>query len=230
MADSRTGQRGDLATRDDIAELVTRFYGDVATDDLLGPVFNEIAGVNWAVHEETLIEFWSRLLLGESGYDGNPLEKHRRIHEQQAFTDAQFDRWLELFQRTVDASWSGPTSTRASTVARNVARVHRSQLGVESASGDVDPTAPQPIVISRPTATEGSSDGPSLELALGLGVIGASLLTFAVTVIAVAAGQGTMIDAIGVGLFAAGWGGPGFGVMAGGAWWAATDDELAHRR
>jgi len=33
----------DLDTPEEIAEMVRRFYADVAQDDLLGPMFNDVA-------------------------------------------------------------------------------------------------------------------------------------------------------------------------------------------
>jgi hypothetical protein len=40
----------DLDTPEEIAEMVRRFYSDVAQDDLLGPIFNDVARVDWSEH------------------------------------------------------------------------------------------------------------------------------------------------------------------------------------
>lgn len=122
----------DLNDPDDVAELVRRFYRDVAQDDLLGPMFNDIAKVNWAEHLPKLTAFWCRALFGLPGYSGNPFRAHRDVHAQRAFTMAHFRRWLDLFEETVDLGWSGANAERAKELARNVARVHAGQLvGVE---------------------------------------------------------------------------------------------------
>ena len=42
--------RGDLARRADIHDLVVAFYREIVFDDLLAPVFDEVADVDWAVH------------------------------------------------------------------------------------------------------------------------------------------------------------------------------------
>lgn len=55
----------DLDSVEEIAEMVRRFYADVAMDDLLGPVFEEVAQVDWAEHLPKLTAFWARALLGE---------------------------------------------------------------------------------------------------------------------------------------------------------------------
>ena len=119
--------RGDLDSPEEIAEMVRRFYQDVAQDDLLGPLFNEVAAVDWSEHLPKLTRFWSRALLGIEGYQGNPFAAHREVHERSPFSAAHFERWLELFHETLEG-WSGPNVERASELARNVARVHRQQL------------------------------------------------------------------------------------------------------
>lgn len=129
MHESRTGEPDrDLDDPDEIAEMVRRFYADVAQDDLLGPLFNDVAQVDWAEHLPKLTAFWCRALLGQAGYVGNPFQAHARIHERQPFTAAHFERWLSLFHETLDLGWAGPRTDRAAELARNVARVHSQQL------------------------------------------------------------------------------------------------------
>jgi hemoglobin len=119
---------GDLDTPDDIAEMVRRFYADVAQDDLLGPMFEDVAQVDWAEHLPKLTAFWCRAVFGIQGYSGNPFRAHRDIHVQVPFTAAHFERWLELFHDTVDCGWVGPNAERVKALAVNVARVHSDQL------------------------------------------------------------------------------------------------------
>jgi hemoglobin len=118
----------DLDTPDEIAEMVRRFYADVATDDRLGPMFNEVARVDWSEHLPKLTAFWCRALLSLPGYSGNPFRAHLLVHERSPFTAAHFERWLELFQATVRSGWVGPRVEDACTLAANVARVHAQQL------------------------------------------------------------------------------------------------------
>jgi hemoglobin len=118
----------DLDSPDEIAEMVRRFYRDVAQDDLLGPVFNDVARVDWGEHLSKLTLFWCRALLGIEGYTGNPFRAHELVHGSSAFTVRHFERWLELFRDTIELGWVGPNSSRALVLARNVARVHSHQL------------------------------------------------------------------------------------------------------
>ena len=125
---SRPAPTSDLEAESDIAELVRRFYADVAQDELLGPMFNDVARVDWSEHLPKLTAFWCRALLGQPGYEGNPFRAHVLIHNQRPFTTAQFERWLSLFHETLELGWVGPIAQRAAALADNVARVHSHQL------------------------------------------------------------------------------------------------------
>lgn len=118
----------DLDDPAEVGELVRRFYADVAQDDVLGPMFTDVAKVDWSEHLPKLTAFWCRALLGISGYAGNPFRAHKEVHEQRAFTAAHFRRWIELFEETVALGWTGPNADRALTLAHDVARVHSHQL------------------------------------------------------------------------------------------------------
>ncbi len=126
--------RGDLDDPSEIAEMVRRFYADVAQDDLLGPMFEEVARVDWSEHLPKLTAFWCRALLSMPGYEGNPYRAHQEVHAQRAFTAAHFERWLDLFHETLDLGWSGPKVDKAKALAGRVADVHCHQL-VGSATG-----------------------------------------------------------------------------------------------
>lgn len=119
---------GDLDGPEQVAVLVRRFYAAVDKDDLLGPMFNEVAQVDWPEHLVKLTAFWSRALFGIPGYHGNPFRAHLLVHSRRPFTPAHFERWLELFRQTLDRGWQGPKADQASELARKVAGVHSHQL------------------------------------------------------------------------------------------------------
>lgn len=118
----------DLESPTDVAELVRRFYADVAQDDLLGPMFNDVARVDWSEHLPKLAAFWSRFLFGQIGYEGNPFRAHLEVHQREAFRLDHFHRWLDLFEETVDLGWEGPNAERMKQLANRVAEVHGRQL------------------------------------------------------------------------------------------------------
>ena len=110
--------------------MVVDFYREVVFDDLLGPVFDEVAEVDWAVHIPKLIDFWCRVLLGHPGYDGFMLGAHQRVHELEPLYDAHFDRWVNLFEASVDRGWRGPIAERAKAHAVRMAAILRRRLSV----------------------------------------------------------------------------------------------------
>jgi hemoglobin len=126
--------RSDIADRDDIARLVRNFYREAAMDDLLGPVF-EAARVNWKAHIETLIDFWAWQLLGEPGYDGQPLRAHEPVHARTPLSPAHYARWVDLFCDTIDASFRGPRSEMAKGRGRKMAAAMERLLAGISAPG-----------------------------------------------------------------------------------------------
>jgi hemoglobin len=122
------GERHDVSSPADVEQIVRRFYGAVAQDDLLGPMFNDVAQVDWSEHLPKLTAFWCRALFGTAGYQGNPYAKHRVIHAQAPFTAEHFARWLELFEETVDDGWCGERAESMKALAHRVAEVHGRQL------------------------------------------------------------------------------------------------------
>lgn len=124
----------DLDSPEEIAEMVRRFYADVAQDDLLGPIFNDVAQVDWSDHLPKLTAFWCRALLSMPGYSGNPYSKHLAVHAREPFTAEHFERWLSLFEDTIDTRWSGPRCEHAKSFARHVAAVHSRKIVGEPVS------------------------------------------------------------------------------------------------
>jgi hemoglobin len=118
----------DLGSRSQIHDLVVRFYREIVFDDLLGPVFEEVAEVDWSTHIPKLIDYWCRVLLGEPGYDGYILHAHQEVHEIESFRPELFDRWYFLFVEAIDAGWRGPIAERAKAHAARTAGVLSGRL------------------------------------------------------------------------------------------------------
>lgn len=118
----------DLDSQEEISEMVMRFYSDVAQDELLGHIFNDVARVDWHEHIPKIAEFWNKMLLGIDGYEGKPMEAHFLIHQKEPFTHEHFRRWLELFQETVDGGWAGPFAQEIKRKAVKIALVHSREL------------------------------------------------------------------------------------------------------
>jgi hemoglobin len=131
-------ERDDIRTRDDVRRFVVAFYRDVAMDDRLGPIF-AAARVDWNQHNERLTDFWAWQLLGQPGYDANPLRAHEPVHARTPFGAAHDDRWLELFEATIDEHFAGPTAELAKRRATKMAAALLRLLEGQSAAGS-EPT------------------------------------------------------------------------------------------
>ena len=112
-----------LDDRAQIHDLVVAFYRELVFDDMLAPVFDEVAEVDWAVHIPTLIDFWCRVLLGQPGYDGYVLGAHEAVNQLSRFRPEHFDRWYGLWVESIDARWTGPIADTAKAHAAHMAGV-----------------------------------------------------------------------------------------------------------
>lgn len=105
--------RHDLATRTDVHDLVTIFYREIVFDELLEPIFGEVAEVDWAEHIPKLIDYWCWILFGTDGYPGHVTGVHRHLHAQRPIGPVHCDRWFALWVDSIDAGWSGPYADKA---------------------------------------------------------------------------------------------------------------------
>ena len=93
----------DNVERPAIEKLVRQFYATVLQDDVVGPFFirklgNDLKNEKWYEHLHTLDEFWLLMMTGESNYKGHPFPVHAFLGPLEPET---FERWLELFHRSV---------------------------------------------------------------------------------------------------------------------------------
>ena len=116
----------DIQNAADIRTLVDRFYERVNRDPLLGPIFNEVAEVDWPSHLATLYAFWESMLFGTGTYQGAPFPKHSVLPIEKA----HFDRWLQLFLATVDENFSGAKAEEAKARALSIADTFARRMGV----------------------------------------------------------------------------------------------------
>src|SRR5262249_39189723 len=120
------GSLKDITTEDDIKQLVDSFYERVGRDELLGPVFNETARVDWEHHLPTMYSFWSTMLLRTATYKGRPWPKHAPLPVQKE----HFERWVSLFCQTVDSLFAGPKANEAKSAALSIADTFQMRFGI----------------------------------------------------------------------------------------------------
>jgi hemoglobin len=113
----------DISTKQDIELLVNSFYDKVRNNKIIGYIFNDIAKVNWESHLPKMYAFWSGLLLGETGFSGNPMQKHIALSKIAPMTEIEFAEWLRLFILNTDELFEGPKTEEAKERAGNIARL-----------------------------------------------------------------------------------------------------------
>ncbi|UQN09478.1 group III truncated hemoglobin [Deinococcus sp. QL22] len=114
---SEAGPRPAHGPLDDaeLRALLWAFYGAVMQDGLLAPVFRTklgpFPGAGWPVHIARLAGFWRAVTGSPSHYRGQPALAHRHL----GIGAEHFDRWLELWQDTLNGQQRLP-STQAHTL------------------------------------------------------------------------------------------------------------------
>lgn len=84
-------------TEEHLTTLVHRFYDKVRVDPHIGPIF-DAAIHDWDEHLDTMVRFWSAIMLATRTYKGNPLAAHLNI----PITPSMFHRWLTLWTATTE--------------------------------------------------------------------------------------------------------------------------------
>jgi hemoglobin len=123
-----TLERFELADRGDVMRLVNVFYDRVQADELLGPIFNDIAHVDWAAHLPLMYDFWDSVLFSAGTFHGNPLVVHRALAAMTPLGSREFERWLTLFQDTIDDLFVGPMAEHARQAAAHIAATLQHRL------------------------------------------------------------------------------------------------------
>jgi hemoglobin len=116
----------EIKTTEDIKLLVDRFYEKVNRDELLSPVFNGEAHVDWEEHLPKMYRFWGTQLIGTGDYTGRPFPPHMEL----TIGKEHFKRWLELFVRTVDDHFTGEIADIAKAKGKSIAEIFQYKLGL----------------------------------------------------------------------------------------------------
>lgn len=114
----------DITSLDDIKLFVDAFYTQVQQDQLIGPIFNSVIQDRWAVHLEKMYGFWQTVLLNERAYSGSPFPPHAKLPIEKQ----HFDRWLELFNSTIDINFKGDKADEAKWRAAKMAEMFRYKI------------------------------------------------------------------------------------------------------
>jgi hemoglobin len=111
----------DIRDIEDIKLLVDTFYNKVSEDGLLGPIFNDVAKVDWSKHLPIMYNFWNSILFGAQGYKGNPMDAHFRLDKKRHLEGNDFNTWKTIFMETIDELFEGEIADSAKKKAVSIA-------------------------------------------------------------------------------------------------------------
>ncbi|TBO43831.1 group III truncated hemoglobin [Pedobacter kyonggii] len=111
----------DIHNREDIIVLVDTFYKKVALNKQIGPIFTDVAKVDWSHHLPKMYDFWESILFGKAIYKGNPMLTHFALNEQTPLQTEAFETWKNLFFQTVDDLFVGENADLIKQKAQSIA-------------------------------------------------------------------------------------------------------------
>ncbi|WP_029275435.1 group III truncated hemoglobin [Pedobacter borealis] len=111
----------DIHNREDIILLVDTFYKNVALNKRIGPIFTDVAKVDWSHHLPKMYDFWESILFGKAIYKGNPMLTHFALNEQTPLQTETFETWKNLFFQTVDDLFVGENADLIKQKAQSIA-------------------------------------------------------------------------------------------------------------
>jgi hemoglobin len=129
----------DIQTRADCEQLVRAFYGRALTDPVIGWLFTDVAKLDLEAHVPRLTRFWETVLLGAQSYGGGAFRPHLELNFKAQLRKGHFDRWLHLWDTTVDELFAGAHADLAKAHAHRVAAAF--ELRLRSFEQQQDPLA-----------------------------------------------------------------------------------------
>lgn len=123
---ANTGNKKEIEGYEDVKILVDRFYDKVNRDEILSPIFNDVAKVDWEHHLPVMYSFWESILFGSMTYKGQPFPKHMGL----PVSTVHFDHWITLFMETVDEYFVGSKAEEAKSRASIIAQTFQAKMGL----------------------------------------------------------------------------------------------------
>lgn len=122
----------DIKSTRDIEVVLRDFYPKAFNDQIIGYMFTDVAKADLEEHIKNVVPFWEKALFGQGNYTTNVLKKHTDLNTLVKLKPGHFTRWLFLFEKALDANFSGKTTEvmrkRAHAVADSInAAISRSE-------------------------------------------------------------------------------------------------------
>ena len=108
----------EITSEEDVRELVAQFYARATKDEVIGQFFQHL---DLEAHLPKITSFWCMVLLGDPSYQGSPMAAHMILDRRIRMESHHFERWLALWERTVDELFTGDKAEEAKHRARTIA-------------------------------------------------------------------------------------------------------------
>jgi hemoglobin len=118
----------DIASREDLLQLVSKFYKKLLADDSINYLFTDIARIDLAHHLPLLVDFWDSVLFQSDTYHKNAMQPHINLHQKSPLQAYHFETWLRYFNETVDELFEGEKAFLAKERALSIATVMKIKL------------------------------------------------------------------------------------------------------
>jgi hemoglobin len=103
----RPHEKSDIATREDLEQVLTAFYQQVFRDDVISHFFTTVIPLDMAHHLPVITDFWEAVVFNKHSYSKNVMAVHQHIHHLSEIKKEHLDLWVQLFTQTIDAQFSG---------------------------------------------------------------------------------------------------------------------------
>lgn len=113
----------DIETKQDLEILLSKFYSKLLSDETISYIFTDVAKINLESHIPKIIDFWNLSLFGKGNYSNNVMKIHLDLNSEENLNQKHFDTWLNTFNQTVDANFSGKNAEIIKTKALSIATV-----------------------------------------------------------------------------------------------------------
>ena len=118
----------DISSREDLLQLISKFYEKLLADDSINYLFTDIAKINLDHHLPVLVDFWDSILFQSDTYHKNAMQPHIDLHHQSPLQPQHFETWLRYFNATVDELFGGEKAFLAKERALSIATVMKIKL------------------------------------------------------------------------------------------------------
>ena len=116
-------EKKDIQNREDLLQLVTRFYEKLLADDSINYLFTDVAKIDLKHHLPVLVDFWDAILFQSDTYRKNAMQPHLDLHQKSPLSDHHFETWLRYFTETIDDLFEGEKAFLAKERALSIATV-----------------------------------------------------------------------------------------------------------